>query len=76
MELELKWLKRLRRRWLRKQVVKIVPDWYKRPFDWIYDAPYTQWRLRLWCVKTTRGVRYEDLFEWITEQEEQNNQSH
>lgn len=73
MDLELKWLKRLRRRWLRKQVAEMEIYDDDRLFNWIYNAPYTQWNLRLWCARNARCKDcYDDVFSWVTERDAPN----
>lgn len=48
----LNFLKPMFKSWLKKKVYDAFPDpnYMQERFEWVYNAPITQWRKRLWAV--------------------------
>ena len=35
-------------------------------FHWVTNAPFLQWRTRLWCVLHRGSKDYQTVYDWIT----------
>lgn len=64
-------IKRILKNWLRKRIIEIhgtcstheSVSCMERRFQWVYNAPITQWNDRLWCLPRTANLNEaEELF--------------
>lgn len=58
-------IKRLLRTWLRLQLAKnYIED--EAVFRWIYSAPLSQWKVRLWFVTNGFNLRVAQMYvDWV-----------
>lgn len=63
-------MKRLLRKWLKRQIIKAYGDIDQQTFDWIYNGPISTWKDKLFCIKNARCgcqyfIAYKDIYDWM-----------
>lgn len=60
-------MKKLLRKWLKRQIIKAHANSVHETFEWIYNSPMSTWRDRLFCVRNQpyfgNSKRY---YDWLT----------
>lgn len=60
-------MKRLLRKWLKRQILKACSRQSQRMFEWIYGSHISTWNDRLFCIKKARDLyAAQILYEWLT----------
>lgn len=61
-------MKRLFRKWLKRQIIKAQSDLKQDAFEWIYNSPLFTWKDKLNCIKYDRNF-YRETYDWLIEGE-------
>lgn len=59
-------MKRLFRKWLKRQIIRMHTPFEQQVFEWIYDSSISTWKDRLLCVKEAPDT-YKDAYGWLIE---------
>jgi len=59
-------IKRLFKKWLKRQVMKVTNDWDKT-FEWIYGSPISTWRDKLFCIRHNSSIDIpKRAYKWLS----------
>jgi len=57
-------MKRLFRKWLKRRILCISPEYRQEIFEWIYNSPISTWKERLFCVRVSLDF-YKKYYDWL-----------
>lgn len=67
-------IKRLLRKWLRRQIIKAYTMPKQIAFEWIYYSPISTWRDKLFCLRNSMGGVEKD-YDWLIDTSNSSNGS-